>query len=302
MPMAKVTFFYEYGSYGWSESLWHTYTSDLIECSTDAEAYGAARAKISGAGVYLAAMRFSDDIIYRDSKFDPQSFYTANPGVPGPTSPVPNAVQVVGQVGGESTPPANPYDAVQIRMEGGSLYRREMMVRGLPQSIMSVNFGPVIQGVYAQAFTAWTNLFLRNWLFRAKDRAGNHALNPVVGIVAPAGGLPGGAIVPNVVVAVGNQVQLLGFRGLRGIRGRYYVQSIAAPGGVGGPYSVVYLNGLSSGNEANVNGFIQMLTTQPGVPQPSYQAITAVRVIGQTHRKTGRPFEGHRGRSLVRAN
>ena len=301
MPTAKVTFFYEYGTYGWSESLWHPYTSDLIECSTDAEAYGQARMKISGSGVYLQAIRFSDDIVYRDSKYDPKSYFASNPGQPNPSSPNEGAVVIVAPPAGlDPQPVANPYDAVQVRMEGGSLYRREMMVRGLPQNIMSPNFGPVIQGVYAQAFTAWSNLFKTTWQFRAKNRSGGNSLVPVVGVVPAVGNLPAGVLCANPTVAAGNYVQLLGFRNYQGVRGKYYVQSVAAPGGIGGAFSVVYLIGFTSIQITNANGYIQLLSTAGGTPQPSYQSITAVRVIGQTHRKTGRPFEGPRGRSRAR--
>lgn len=297
MPTAKVTFEYTWQKTSWSESLWHPYTTDLAEVFPDAEAYGAARTALNGAGVYLQAIRVSDDIIFRDSKYDPKSYWTSALNATPPSTPVAGAVVQVQPLAGVGSYLGNPYDAVQVRMEGGSLYRREMMVRGLPSAIMSPFNGPVLQGQYAAGWNTWTQLLINTWLFRCKNRSDNFALKPVVGIVAPAGMLPGGVITANPVVAAGNYVQLVGFRGLGLVRGKYYVQSVVPPGGVGGAFSVVYLLGLISPTVVNANGYIQLLSTAGGVPQPSYQAITACRIIGQTHRKTGRPFEGSVGRS-----
>jgi hypothetical protein len=292
VPTAKVTWFYQYGDYGWTESLWQPYATDLAETFPAAELYASTRMALNGSGIVLTAIRASDDAVFRDSKYDPKSYVVT--GGEGPTY-IPQQNSLAGvkpSTGNPNEPPANPYDAIQIRMEGGSLYRREMMLRGAPQSIMTSPPGPMIQGSYAQAFLRWTNTVQANWTFRAKSRAGANALMPVTNVTI---GPPSTVTVPGNGYVAGDYIQLIGFRGLASIRGKYTVVSNAA-----GVLQLLGFTPLQS--VTKIVGYAQLLSTNNTPLQPSYQSITSIRVITQTHRKTGRPSFGPRGRSAARVH
>lgn len=295
MPTAKITWFYQFNDFGWSESLWQSYNADLSEAFTNANAYAFARAGLNGSGVAITAIRVSDDGVYRDSKYSPNSYYTAGAGIPAYTPQGGGGVVIgVPPVGGGAlVSPANPYDAIQIRMEGGSLYRREMMFRGAPAQIMTSPPGPVLEGAYSIAFRAWATYCQVFYSFRCKNRNAPYNLQPVALVSI---GPPGTITVPGNTLAVGNYVQLVGFRGFNGIRGRYYVTAIAGTTVTLGP------NFTPLTSVPHPAGYVQLLSTTAVPIQPAYIPITAVKVITQTHRATGRPFNGPRGRRRARAS
>lgn len=295
MPTAKITWFYQFNDYGWSESLWAPYTADLAEMFPNAQAYASARASLNGSGVAITAIRVSDDAVYRDSKYAPNSYYTLGNGLPaylpsGGNAPV-IGIPPVG--GGALVTPANPYDAIQIRMEGGSLYRREMMFRGAPENIMTSPPGPILEGAYSIAFKAWAQSVITNYTFRCKSRNPPYNLQPVTAVVI---GPPATITVANNTLAAGNYIQLVGFRGFNAIRGRYTVVAVAG--------NVVTLspNFTPLNSIAHPAGYAQLLSNNGAALNPAYIPITAVKVITQTHRSTGRPFNGPRGRRRARVS
>jgi hypothetical protein len=281
---AKVTWFYEFSDYGWTESLWKAYNSSLTELFAPAEMYASLRMAINGLGVAMPAIRISDDLVYRDSIYDPNSYITGELSDGQFLAQGGNLRPVKGAL--PAQPPASIFEAVQTRMEGGALYRREMMVRGLPQTVMTNPPGPSFQGAFLQAWNAWTAHVIATWAFRTKSRSGNNALFPVQQVIV---GPPAEVIAVGTPVAVGDYVQLLGFRNISGVRGKYLVTSVAG--------NVIQLAGFAPTSPVTgPKGFIQILSTNGAALQPAYQAITSVRAITQTHRSTGRPSFGPRGR------
>src|ERR1700735_1759377 len=223
MPTAKVTWCYKFSDYGWTENLWHPYSSSLNEVIPDAQAYALARMKLMGQGVSLPAIRISDDAVYRDSIYAPTSYITGTAADGTYLAQGGNLTQVKPVQPGE--PPASIFECVQVRMEGTSLYRREMMLRGLPQYVMTNPPGPSFVAPFLSFFTTWANLVMSTWTFRCKSRSGASVLNPVTVVTI---GPPASVTVPGAGYAVGDRIQLLGFRGINGVRGKYYVTANAA--------------------------------------------------------------------------
>jgi hypothetical protein len=289
VPTAKATWFYEFSDYGWSESLWRPYSTSLSEVIPTAEAYASSRMKLMGNGVALPAIRVSDDAVYRDSIYSLNSYITGAAADGVFLAQGGNLQTVKGALPAQV--PASIFECVQTRMEGTSLYRREMMVRGLPQPVMTNPPGPLFQGAFLEQWNAWVALVMRDWSFRCKSRADASALKTVTTVTI---GPPSTVTVPGAGYAVGDRIQLLGFRNVNGIRGKYYVES-----NVGGVLTLLGFTPLQT--VLQPIGYAQLIQPAMQAPSINYQAITAVKAITQTHRKTGRPSFGPRGRVRGRA-
>jgi hypothetical protein len=280
MPTAKITWEYQVGEDGWSESLWAPYTSALTELFDLARSYIIARLTWGAVGVYVPYIRVSDDINYRDSQIVPER-YTTDPDKP--------AGWYYEKVQDPTQTPAQLFVALNVRMESGPNYRRNQMCRGIDNQVAGSILGPVQPPVWKGAFDAWAAIVKASFLFRAKNQAGNNARIPVLQVIPPlAPAVVGGVVLSqtNADIKQGAYVQLIGFRGLSNIRGKYYVQSVNA-----GPPITVLLQGFTPPNPVNrPAGYLQLLGQGVTPVVPSYQPITSVRADSITHRPVGRPF------------
>jgi hypothetical protein len=287
---AKVTFFFEFSDYGWTESYWYNYGGENLALAVPiAENLAKKRMALNGIGVSLPEIRVSDDLVYRDSLYSLNSYITASDAsqVPGNVAQAGNLTLVKPA---DPVPPQDIYDAIQVRMEGTQTYRRIMYLRGGPNDIYTNPPGPVFTPAYSNAFSTWVSALEASWAFRVQNKAGIYQQLPIVQVIPGAGGAPGSI---NLGVApawgVGFLVRVGGFRGYAGIRGKYRVASLAG--------NVVTLTGfLPPTIPPNVFGYAQLISNDASQGQPAYQGITAVKAETQTHRSTGRPSFGPRGR------
>jgi hypothetical protein len=293
---AKCTFFFEFSDYGWTESYWYNYGgSDLNLALPIAQNLAKKRMALNGLGVSMPAIRVSDDQVYRDSLYSSTSYITASDisQVPGNVAQG-GALTLVKPI--LNAPPQDCYDSIEIRMEGGASYRRYMYLRGAPNSVFTNPPGPNFPPEYIAGFSTWASALEASWLFRVQNKDGNFAQLPIVQVIPGAGGADGSinmGVIP--AWANGNLIRVGGFRGYAGIRGKYRISNAAG--------AVITLTGFKPPSiPPNVFGYGQLISTDASQGQPKYQNITNVIAETQTHRVTGRPSFGPRGRRRAKAS
>lgn len=249
---------------GWSES-WYLTKADVQAAIAAANTIASARSSLLGQYSFLEAVRVSDVEVLNDSavttfwspKFDPT-------------------------LGGERD---TPWNSIYVRINAGTLYRRQMHMRGVPDFWIEWD-GKL--GDYTVAAPAFTNLNrfgtvlkAQGACIRAADKSlANFPYKVIQGITAPtAGGLE--FTVPNHGFVIGDTVS---FRKVTGIglgncKGRWIVTDsstntfrTATPPDSASTI-VVYRGG----------GFVRKVFM-------NYFTITGVQYMRPTVKKTGRAF------------
>ncbi len=267
MPDFKVNYFFEGRlNTGWSETLYTTatdYTTALGRATQLADFRGA----LSGKDITLFDIRVSDDSIIGDS-------LTSGPRTIEPVVKTKDADVS--------------WTAAQIRMLSGSLYRRTLMLRGVPDFLYSLENDDVpFQGQWTKAFERYRNKLVQlQFSIKAKARTG-----------------PGAALkIGTITVGVGNPPN-------------YLVTTFLAHGLVPGDQVFLYnlkeapqLAGLQTvAGLSGANGFIINKDPSPAFVYRQrsylrkvtyiYPIIDSAQFIRIAKRATGRPFALFRGRA-----
>lgn len=292
MPV-RVTFFFEFGRSGWSETHYHIPSSALADAAGPAKQLALIRANLLGGPVsagevnqtpVLQYIRLSLDNVFRDSTLvTPSNTLLAQL----------NFVTSIKQVALEAGDYANV--SLRLRAEGGPLTRAIMYLGGCPEAIFPggnvVSFNAVTG--YASVFGQWVALMTNTqWGFRTKSGAAafqvqsvgaeNVAPNRII-IFTPAG----------FTTSVGSKVQLRNFtaesKAFKPLNGVYTVGNFVA--GASGAPNQVTLQGTNGRDPSLVLkiGTIEAVT-------PRYQAYTSIFGLGVSSRKRGVGFGAPVGR------
>jgi hypothetical protein len=111
---AKVTFVFNDGRQGWSETWYLGAIVDLGTAAARAATLGVARRELLARGVSLEYIRTSDEAVLGDSLVS-----------------ITRAAVAGGTVAG-GLAPDTPYNAILVRAQAGALYRRQVWLRGIP--------------------------------------------------------------------------------------------------------------------------------------------------------------------------
>ena len=175
MALFRLTFFFEQGENGWSESI-HTSAFDTTTLIALSAGYATRRVAFNHASTVLTHVRISDDLIFRDVILDP--------------IPLPQFGQFKPTGHAEG-----PWTALDARMSSNPLVQRSMFVRGFPGSQIDGNL-PSFTASFAAAYRAWTQFITDNvFSIKNKDRTQvKQAINTislagVVNMVTPIPGL-----------------------------------------------------------------------------------------------------------------
>lgn len=138
MAIFQLTFIFNAGRQGWSE-LFYVDRETGAEASASANAVGAKRKALIGKGTILEAIRVSNVDVFSDSFVD---FSVGN-------TPSPFTADLVRD---------NPSNGWLVRCEAGTLYRRSMWLRGIPDVWIrfdSTDFRPIIDPGLLSNFDSW---------------------------------------------------------------------------------------------------------------------------------------------------
>lgn len=268
MPMYRVSYFFQQGAFGWSESI-HNLQTSLSAVTAEAGALRDARIAMLPPSCTLSYIRISDDLVFRDSVLINEN----------PSSPGTRAIE-------DSEPP---FTAALCRIFASPTVRRSIYLRPV-SSQEGINGDRKIDSTgWLSAFNPWRSLLVSEstgWAIKYKA-------------VAPVGFLVNGFTVsdkrltvqaPGATFAIGQRIQLRGFKSVSKVDGQYRVTAIPSAANF-------TLDPLLAVDDPEV--------TQYGAAfdfAPQLAKITGVNPIRVTSRKTGRPFDSPRGRSgIVRA-
>src|SRR6516164_123454 len=137
MPNYKLTTFFNLSDEeaGWTE-VWYFAGLSIDMALTGADAYARARNPLLGANAGIIGVRVSDEAFFGDSFV--KVYQTGD--LPGPDSTI-------------NCAPA--FNCVDVRCEAGSLYRRTLFVRGLPNYFVDTHT-PGPQGNWPISFATWS--------------------------------------------------------------------------------------------------------------------------------------------------
>lgn len=257
MPRTRLTYFFELGDAGWSESIHTTLsTASVAALQTLVTNYTAVRLPLLIGEAQLTHVRISDDEVFRDIAFFPT-------GLPAP--------------GGFSGPAAGPWDALLIRMIASSTLRRSLFLRGLPQTVMDGRHQS-----FRPAFQSAVNAYLAFLSPANPVGIAGKSANPQIAILS-AVAATGVVTLTGVMLgaSIGSVVQLTGVPTSLAPTRYYRVINVAGP--------VLTLAGWSPLVTLVNQGFLR-LTTKTVVQVTSSSAGLI------TERKVGRPFGQLRGR------
>lgn len=113
MPAFKVNFFFKHILGGWSET-YYAEDTNITSAAVDAGILAPLRAKLLGVGSELTTIRVSDETITGDSVVE------SNPAV---ARVLPTAIS------------DTPWQTVLCSLQAGSIYRRNLAVRGIPDLV-----------------------------------------------------------------------------------------------------------------------------------------------------------------------
>jgi pimeloyl-ACP methyl ester carboxylesterase len=273
MPFYTINIFYKTGSIGWS-TVWYTVDPTINAAFTRAVSLRDALRQITASDVSFGEIRVSDNLINGDSAV------TYGPNVNG-------------QFPGTSLPAWN---AINIRLNSGALYRRPFYLRGIP-TIGVTNPTP---GVYFPT-TAYANAIALfgsqiqlsstdtiGWRIRAQEKPPGNTIERVSAVDVVPGGynvtfataLPAVGLTP---IAKGDMLQFTNTRKYSKLRGRYLVNADVA--GLVVPISAT--NPTSTPLPTPL--YARRVTT-------SFFRMTVLNFVGFTTRHVGRPFDTPRGR------
>lgn len=269
----RVNFFFEQGDQGWQELYWRSDDPNLITSLEQATFLAKNRQLFLNRDAELIAIRVSDEDVTRDSLIS---------NIRG-VYPRSKAVALL--------TPDQPWVAVLERLEAGSLYRRQLYLRGGVKGVYSATLTkPDLNNPWGRLVQKYNDI-LRNqangWKFRVTLRGAD---SPKVGIVAVVKGVGPPPFLtctaPGLVTATGDKVRLSGFKTstgtLKDIGGIYYVSL----GGTG--TFTVDLSVAPTGTYAG-DGVVTPL-------KPAYRSITSADAIRVVRHKVGLTYGGFKGR------
>ena len=262
----RTTIFFKQGSYGWTETYFLP-TTTLTNALLKAELLVSLRRALLGDVSRITYVRVSDDEKFRDSlvRVQPPDLQT-------------------GPAGNGNPDPA--YTSLLLRLEGGEEHRRQLYLRGIPDSVIVEPDPPIFEAGYTKFFKNFrTELISQGWAFKVIKKP------PAVPAVLITGFI---TATPPVVttgaahnLTTGDNVLIRGVKGFeanngRGANGRWYVNVLTA-------------------NSFEITGRLTPFGAYLGggeIIKRVYGLIdvTAVELVRVTKRSTGRPFDSPRGR------
>jgi hypothetical protein len=258
MARTRLTYFFELGDTGWSESIHSTLSPASVSALQSlVTLYTNIRLPLLHQDAQLTHVRVSDDEQFRDITFFPT-------GLPA-----------FGQATGF---PAGPWTGVLIRMIASTTLRRSLFLRGIPSNCISgrdQHFTPAFQ----TAINAYTNT-IPSQPFGISGKTANPQL-AIFSLVGATGVATMTA--PMVGVAVGSIVQLSGVPTSIVPTRLFRVLAV-------GPGFAITLAGWPRLIDLNGQGFLRLLGK-------SVVQISQVSAGLITERKVGRPFGQLRGRA-----
>lgn len=265
--------FFTDGKYGWSETHWNK-TIITTVAATLAQGLGLAkvRSKLLGYDAgrkepNLAFLRASNDLVQRDSLVQAVNYNGGTFG--GAFNPVGKADL--------------PYSVTLLRAESGPNYRKQIYLSGVPDSVQVDPSPAPLDPDWFKLFLDYQQELVANWGFKSQARGLDNLPLVVLGMTAgppisiniPAHGLTNGD-----VVRVSNTVPKWPYPG----------------------YHTIHVTDANNFTLTDIpTGFAWLsggLVTKRAI---QIQPYTNVIIIGETHRKRGRPFGSPRGRSVARA-
>jgi hypothetical protein len=257
MARTRLTYFFELGDVGWSESIHTTLApASIVALQGLVTNYTAFRLPLLTNFAQLTHVRVSDDEQFRDISFLPT-------GLPAP-----------GTAGGR---PAGPWTGILIRMIASPTLRRSLFLRGIPQGQFSgrdQNFSP--------SYLTAMNAYLSQLTSQPYGISGKTA-NPSIAMTSLVGNTGVASLVsPMVGVAIGSIVQLTGVPTNIAPTRFYRVLGI-------GPGFAITLAGWPAAINLFGQGFLRLV----GKTVTQISGASAGQI---TERKVGRPFGLLRGR------
>jgi len=282
----KATFFFEMGSYGWTETF---YREGVLDDTIRAplRQWMITRRNMLVANASILGARASDDIVQRDSIIE-----DLGPGNRAGEIPI---VAPFGQS-------QQPFDAVLFRIESGVLRRRSWLCRGVPESSISPLGAYVPVGIFhnrQQIFGEF--LTAAGWGFRKQLNIPEVPIGTIVpanvqgrGIVLqrPLPPVPAPQVRPawNGLITIGSTVIITGVDSMAGVNGRWRIRDRSDDGVAITTHNHLHrvFGTYTSG------GFLKAIT---------YETAPITRIQPRLGRKknTGRPTGGLRGRAPLRA-
>jgi len=276
----RCTQFFTSGAYGWSDTVWST-AEDPVAAMHAFITLAGLRFALLGTEVESPYLRTSDDLILRDAAVVNTAFDTAFGGV-DKLNPFRGDFPKLPRTRALESAADQPYSAILLRMQSGTLSHRMSYLRGAPDRLIVNPPGPASDPRWDTAFNNYrAELTSGRWYYLRLDRnPGSNPVKPVQNVVGAD---------PNTILTVpahgfvsGDSVFANKFVGTNLPRGNYTVLKITDDTLKLKEYTpaiFTYLRG----------GFLQKNTKNLGV-------ITSVIIRGETHRDTGLPFDRPRGR------
>lgn len=281
----KLVMFFGVGKSGWTETIYYKATTDLLfDAYLAASSLAAARLKLLGTEVTLEATRVSE---------------LGNPN---------NSLLTPFILGGGTSglPAGNPWVGALCSLTAvdlfSNVYRRNMILRGLPAAWQTYNAPEPLNPNANPAFTGAINTYMRKLALARSDGAFSLKVTPrgaatprykvtLVELVNPGEffKITVDPSIPSPPWGVGQKIHVRGARGFgtKGLNADAYIKQITAPG--------VYV--LTSRQKC-VTGVVG-LTTVAQVYARGNVTIPIEKGIFErlVNKKTGRPFFGTRGRA-----
>jgi hypothetical protein len=288
MPNFNATYFFEgiQGGSGWTETFYFV-DADISTALTDARAYVRPRLNILTADFALTEVRVSDLSVLRDSLVQSYPLASAVGALAGAPPP--------GDWGAADTlQPA--WNGLLIRLEGTSLHRRSLILRGIPGGITDSGGHYTPTPGWNTAFLAWKNFLLRAPAFSLRlVQRGLQIFPTAVAIdpdarsltltlagLAPAGWIPGANVI------------CTRFQGASPVNGTWNISGVIPLVGPPATTTVLLRPKLRKIYGTALNTGIWQVLTYP------LQAITNVIPERGVKKATGRPFDLPRGRARVK--
>lgn len=268
MPLYRATFFFQNSNnYGWTETIYSAKTS-IVDALAAAQSLARLRISMLGTDAFLTNLRVSDDLVKRDS------FVWQNPSSSQGTS-VHNA-----------KPSDIPNTCLVCRMESGPQYRRTLYIRGQEDDCTTNGGVYTPTPNFVDAFDQWANELITNgWSIRHRN-----LLELPAQIATAVQTLPDGIVTVTTAtdtdVTQGGIVLIKGCVGATQLNGEWTV--LTKPSARSFTVKVGAIVGTYFGGG---NATAQAFLLDP---------INNVFVRGVSHRITGRPFAGRRGRRTAR--
>jgi len=154
MPALRVTFFFEVGSFGWTETYFRT--DDFSTVEAPVKALAVKRSALLTKGAFLSYIRVSDDAVFRDAMIIE----------PPLELPEKNLKAIEG---------APPFVSLLVRMENGVKYWRFLFLRPLPKAAININNQFTLNANWLDPWVGFKNQLLLGWGFKVIEKAG---INP----------------------------------------------------------------------------------------------------------------------------